>query len=144
MYVVLLEDDYLQAELIEKELKRSFPNLRLEIISTEQEFYQRVDQIAEAAPDVAVLDVMVRWTDPSLAMPPAPKEVTEEGFFRAGLRCQKLLHERNSNINVLLYTILEKGDLALELKKLSRNVIHLKKESDPQILMDKIRILTST
>jgi DNA-binding NarL/FixJ family response regulator len=127
MRIVILEDDHLQAETITQQLQKAFPDSTIDLISTEAEFHSSVDRIVKERPDVVILDVMVRWTDPSPDRPVMPKEVADNGHYRAGLRCQYLLAERDPTIPVILYTILEEQDLEKELSHLKGKVLHLPK-----------------
>ena len=60
-------------------------------ISTESEFRNRFEEIASNPPNVAVLDVMLRWSDLGPSVQERPDDVREEGHFRAGLRCQRMI-----------------------------------------------------
>ena|SRR5258706_12884053 len=70
-------------------------------------------------------------------------EVQREGFYRAGIRCAKLLAERQTtkNIPVILYTILAYADLKDQLNELPARVIHVRKESDDDRLIEVIQEL---
>jgi len=144
MKVLVVEDDYLQADWIQRNLERALPGITIYYINTELEFRSRLDYIAGATPDVIVMDIMLRWAnpDPNLQLP--PEEVKEGGFYRAGLRCQKLLanDERTKDIPVIFYTVLEPYDLESELQQLSGNITYLRKESDLTSLIYRIRDLT--
>ena len=139
MRILVVEDDPLEAELIRDSLEHAFPNIVIEVVSTEYGFRSRLDKITVKPPDIFIIDVMLRWADPSEQIPEPPKDVTEEGYYRAGLRCQRLLasREETKNKTVILYTVLERHDLNLEER--SRNVIHLRKDSDPSALIRLIR-----
>ncbi|MCI0488512.1 MAG: hypothetical protein L0229_18140 [Blastocatellia bacterium] len=142
MKILIIDDDHLQAEWIHENLERAFPSAKIEHINTELEFRSRLDGIAENPPDIVVLDVMLRWTDPSpkVQLPP-DDDVIKEGFYTAGLRCEKLLaqNERTSNIPVILYTVLERADLNQHMQTTRSNVNYLAKESDPEPLIELIR-----
>jgi CheY-like chemotaxis protein len=146
MKILIVEDDHLQADWIHQSLANKFPRAEIERISTELEFRSRVDNgnLAENPPDVIIMDVMLRWTDPGPDLKPPPSDVREEGFFNAGLRCERLLaqEERTSHIPVILYTVLERTDLKQDPEKLRRNVHYLPKESNPEPLIQLIRDLT--
>lgn len=143
MNILIVEDDYLQAEWFQKELKKEFPRANIDIIKTEYKFRSCMEEIAKKPPDVIVMDIMLRWADPSPDMPQPPDDVKNEGFYRAGLRCQKLLAESEKTriIPVILYTVLERNDLKENLQKLPSHVIHLPKESSLTPLVREIRRL---
>jgi CheY-like chemotaxis protein len=144
MYILLVEDDYLQAEWIHDCLRSAFQKLRFERIATEQEFYALVQGISDDYPDVIIIDIMLRWADPSRDMAPPPEEVQEGGFYRAGIRCERKLAGRDDmrNIPVILYTVLERIDLENEIDGLASNVTYLRKDSDSSALTERIRELT--
>lgn len=144
MKILLVEDDYLQNEWISSNLQQEFPDAEIELLSTESEFYSHINKIAAHPPDVILIDVMLRWEDPSENPKPEPDEVRQEGFFRAGLRCERLLAKdaRTGRIPVILYTMLESTDLAEALTDLPDNVTHMRKEPDLTPLFQRIRNLT--
>lgn len=144
MDILIVEDDAFQAETIEAKLNQEFPGAEIQKISTERQFHLSLDSIVQNPPSVVVLDVMLRWTDPAPNLETPPDDVRREGFFRAGLRCQKLLaqHETTSGVPVILYTVLDRNELDRELKGLPPNVVHLRKESDLSPLVQTIREMT--
>ncbi len=144
MYIVLVEDDHLQAEWVESCLEAAFRGVKVKKISTESEFYLQLDEISDARPDVFIIDVMLRWADPSPTMQEPPKEVKENGFYRAGLRCKEkiLENEKARNIPIILYTVLEELDLEKALQDKSPNVAYLRKDSDSEPLIKMIRQVT--
>lgn len=144
MHIVLVEDDWLQAEWIESRLRESFHNVEIKRISTEQEFNAQLAAFVVAPPDVFIIDGMLRWANPELDQPPPPAEVQENGYFRAGLRCQAkvLAHERTRHTPIILYTVLDDLDLEQALQDMPANVVYLRKDSDPEPLIRIIREVT--
>ena len=141
MRILIVEDDYLQADWVYAKLEQAFPDAKFDRVSTESEFRSRFDEIANMGPGVVVMDVMLRWADPSPELVLPPKY---EGFYRAGLRCERMLagDERTSHVPVILYTVLERTDLNHELPSLPEHVQYLPKESDLDPLIRKIGELT--
>jgi DNA-binding response OmpR family regulator len=115
--ILLVEDDHLQAHGIQSGLRillqREYPHLVFTPISTESDLYSRFDEIAGKGFDLAIIDVMLRWADPSPEMPEPLPEVVEGGFFRAGVRCKQKLQSdpRTSSIPVIIYTVLDESRL---------------------------------
>ena len=144
MYILIIEDDPLQATLMIESLREdsSLSKAKIERISTESQFRERFEEIANNPPDVITLDVMLRWADPSPDMKPRLEDVKEEGIFKAGLRCEKLLADniKTQHIPVILYTILSKEDLGKELPE-RENIVHLPKKPDLGSLIRAIRDL---
>lgn len=141
MRILLVEDDPLQAESILASLKAHFAGMGIKHLSTEQEFRAKLDEIAASPPDLVILDVMLRWTDPSPGLEVPPEEVRRERHYRAGLRCQRLLSQKLGDDcpPILLYTILETDDVG----PLPSGVDHLSKSSDLGPLIVRIRQLVS-
>jgi DNA-binding NarL/FixJ family response regulator len=138
--ILLVEDDHLQAHAIQSGLRillqREYPYLVFTPISTESDLYNRFDEIAEKGFDLAIIDVMLRWADPSPEMPDPPPAVVEGGFFRAGIRCKEKLQsdQRTSSIPVIVYTVLDES-------RLPPGIDIVPKGGDFAPLADKIRQL---
>ena len=141
MHIVLVEDNGLEADQIQGQLAKAFVGARVVTISSEEEFRRRLDEIVRGQPDIVIMDVMVRWTVPSPRLEEPPDDVKDEGPWRAGLRCQKLLTGRAPGIPVLLYTVLRQRDLHKELKDLPGNVVYCSKEEDYRSLSQALRAL---
>lgn len=144
MYIVLVEDDHLQAEWVESCLDEAFEDLRVERISTESGFYSWLQRDLDERPVVFIIDVMLRWADPSPVMAEMPPAVKENGFYRAGVRCQKEIanDERLRDVPVILYTVLEDLDLEEVLRQKDPNVAYLRKDSLAEPLIRTIRQYT--
>lgn len=144
MKVLLVEDDYIQEDMITETLERTFTGIKVEKIRTEAEFYDGIDRIASKPPDVVVMDVMLRWTDPAPNMPTPPDKVQQEGYPRAGLRCADMLAKRDEtkNIPVILFTVLNREDL--ELPKTNNSILYVSKESDLDELINRVRSASDT
>jgi len=141
LHILIVEDDYLQADWIRASLGKIFPRAQIELMHTEFQFRSALDSLAKTPPDVIVMDVMLRWADAGPNIPPPSEDVRKEGFYRAGIRCAKMLssNERTREIPVILYTVLERADLESDIRSLPRNIIHLRKDSDAEPLGRLIR-----
>ncbi len=105
--VLIVEDDRQTAEQMEQGIR----SLGFDVwrIPTESDFYSNLDQIAARKPVAIVIDVMLRWADPSDDIPRKPSDYEETGGYRrAGMRCSKRIREdaRFSGIPVLIFTVL--------------------------------------
>lgn len=141
--IVLVEDDpdwELQAELaFEAGLP---PECELDLIETEGEFVERIEKHAfeRKRPDLFVLDLMLPWDIPRPNMRPAPKEVRENGFFRAGVRChRRLANSVLAPIPVVFWTIVERDDLTKEYSGWPPNITYIPKDPDLRKLLTAVR-----
>lgn len=144
MYILIIEDDKLQFETIQNAIKKSraFSTARIERIVTESEFRSRFEEIASNTPDAIILDIMLRWADPAPDMPLPPPQIAEQGFYRAGVRCQRMLADdsRTKNIPIVVYTILENEDLLGEISERPQ-VSFLEKYFDPKEIEERLEKL---
>jgi CheY-like chemotaxis protein len=140
MRILIVEDDYLQAQWFAQKITEHFGDVNIDFVGSELEFRERLDSLRRQPPDIILLDVMLRWTDPSPEMVSAPLEIQEGGYFRAGLRCESLLRQslETREAPVILYTVLEYGDLEAELGHLGKQTSYLPKDSDTQPLIEAI------
>ncbi len=141
MQILLVEDDFLQADSIRDQLERGFPGVVIEHVSTESEFRTRFTETSQNVPDVVVLDLMLRWTDPGPDSIQPPEDVRHGGSHRAGVRCQALLanHPQTENIPVVLYSALDPTDMQRAMGESARNVVYLSKGTDEIRLIRLIR-----
>ena len=141
MRLILVEDDYLQSDLIVSLLKENLPAANIQLIETELGFREQLAFLEKNPPDIFLIDIMLRWTDPSPNIQPAPSEVLEEGFYLAGLRCQKLMADSIvlSKTPVIFYTVLDRIDLEEKLKNLPSHITHIAKDRDISILIGSIK-----
>jgi hypothetical protein len=147
-YILLLEDDHIQAENITASIRDRF-EVDVRRIATEKAFIEFAQDIGSEHPVLAILDVMVRWTDPEPGMKLPPPHVRAEGSYRAGLRCLQILKEVATDVPAIIYTILEKEDLegepALAVPSIAETLgqsnvepIVLRKEGDRNALLTAI------
>ena len=117
-YILMVEDDPDQAETVCSWLARGFPRHKIYLVETEFEFCRQLEEFAARPPAVAVIDVILRWSDPMDPIPPRPPEVAAGGIQKAGLRCE--LRLRNSSatahVPVVFYTVTNGVYLDADLK----------------------------
>src|SRR5947208_2212242 len=90
------------------------PGLETMSIATESDFAAQIDEIAAFQPDVFVIDLLLRWANPSPQMPPVPDGYEDDsGFYRAGMRCLGKLadDERTATTPVIIYSVIERDDI---------------------------------
>jgi len=138
--IIIVEDDHLQEGPLEEHLSRAVQGAELVTFSTEREFRNYFPQLRERVPDLVVMDVMLRWSDPEPDAPLPPEEVVSGGYYRAGLRCAQLLaeDEKLRRVPVILHTILERGDLERDGQALPPNCTFVGKHSDLELLSRKV------
>lgn len=144
--ILHIEDERNSAEHVKELLEHEFTihGVTITRICTESEFRKALDSIAKCPPTLVLMDIMLRWCDPSADFEEPPQDVKEGGYERAGFRCQKLLWEKNQNIPVLFYTVLDKSGLQSELRQMPQNVICLSKGEDVHELTDIIREISAS
>ena len=104
------------------------------VISTEAAFRAAYEAIASNPPELIVMDIMLRWTDPSEQMSsPSNKS---DSFHRAGLRCLKMLRDdpRTQNVQVILYSVLEESDVARDMRAMGLTARHVVKSMHTDIV----------
>lgn len=140
--ILLLEDDSFQSEETAAHLRQIFSG-PVDLLKTEFEFVDQLSRIAGDPPDIFILDINLRWANPSPVIPEPPQNVADEGRFLAGYRCCELLAGRNEtrNIPVILYSIVDRSHYENRLRKLPEWVVYVPKDNLP-LLCETIRQLT--
>jgi len=107
--VLLVEDDHVQRNYVRQALADGL-KADVDTKTCEWEFQRDFDLLALNPPDVAVLDIMLRWASPSKDVAEPPKDSTP---YHAGLRCAKRLKgdPRTQGVKVILYSVLPKEDI---------------------------------
>lgn len=142
--ILVVEDDYQQAQWLLGDLKRKYKTAP-ELIMTEHQFRKRLDKIEKEPPwDVAIIDIMLPWTEPHPEQEPMPEDIKKDGKYRAGFRCQTLLAEKQEtkDLPVILYSMLDEKALHTELGDLPDHIVFLPKRSKTDKLIDMIDSLT--
>ena len=138
MNIVLVEDDHYEREDIKAAIREQFPTAVVQTIRTESAFMKALNTFVQR-PDIFLIDIMLRWTDPSpdITMPPP-----NCSFLDAGFRCAEELQKVMPGVPTVLYTVLDNQDIQARRKKLARDVRYVRKSSDLRPLYDAIRELT--
>lgn len=129
--ILLVEDDSLHANWLTSRFNEEFQDIEIKRIESESQFHKEFENVETFAPDLIILDVMVRWKEPSADPADLPDDVRTEGFYRAGFRCLKLLggSEKLNTTPVIIHSILEKDDLKEELVGLPNHIVISSKTS---------------
>lgn len=143
MNILIVEDDILQADAIEDSLRQNFNQVEVKRISSESEFREKLSSLKTKSLDVILLDVMLRWAEPTPEMKEPPLEVEQQGFYRGGMRCLNLLlaSPETRSIPVIVYSVLGRDDVNSEIDQVPPHVLFLQKDSDEQRLVRHIRSL---
>jgi CheY-like chemotaxis protein len=139
--ILLVEDDSLQSDDTAAHLRKVFGG-PVDVLNTESELVNRLPRIAADPPDVFVIDINLRWTDPLPVMPKAPQRVLDEGKELAGFRCCDLLSEceETRHVPIVLYSIVDRSHYEHRLHNLPDWVVYIPKDN-PHLLCDTIRRL---
>lgn len=113
MKLWFVEDDYNSADETIHDLKRSFSDIELFYIETESGFCDYLERVQEESrPDLVIMDMILRWDNPSPDMRPPLDEVQKDGPFRAGIRCIRRLrdHAETQDVPVIIFSALGESD----------------------------------
>jgi CheY-like chemotaxis protein len=112
-------------------------------VRTESDFREHFEAIATDLPDVAVVDLMLRW-DVLRREGPRPRP-PDTDMYLGGVRCALLLagDTRTRDMPVILYTVVEQEDIDNVLANCPPSVHYLQKSSDLSKLVELIRELTA-
>jgi CheY-like chemotaxis protein len=121
--IVVVEDDYLDREWIEGELRDHFRGAEIELIETERKFRERLEHLAHHPPSIIIFDIMLQWDTPheGQKVENVPKQVQEDGVYTAGLRCVSYLKQFDTlkDTPYILYTGLDSNNFPTR-------VVHMK------------------
>ena len=140
-HFVVVEDDHLQESPLTSHLAVDFPDATLETLTTEEQFRAHLPDMWTRTPDIVIMDVMLKWASPRPDLPPVPDDVAAGRYYRAGLRCARLMLDdhRLRRVPVVLYTILERSDLERDGQTLPANTTYVGKNAELDVLSRHIR-----
>lgn len=143
MKLLIVEDDTYQARWALSSLSGELAGVTVQTISTEYTFRSEFEKIAAECPQVVIIDIMLRWTEPTRDMVLPPPEIRREGAMKAGLRCAKMLtqDQRTKGCFILLYSVLDRSSMVDDLRALGPNVLFLQKSVDHDALAKTVRFL---
>lgn len=105
--ILFLEDDPDQAESINADLRKIFPEADIITCFTESDLLETINGISPGELHFALLDAMVPWCFPSEYMPIPPEDVQMEGTRYAGRRCLAAIRKRfGQDLLVVIYSVL--------------------------------------
>jgi len=141
MRLLLVEDDHLEARRVKTALRTAFPSCDVELISTEHAFRDRFEATVALRPDVVLMDLMLRWTDPSPAMPVVPEDVKNGGHWNAGARCCRMLlsDPRTQNIPIIIYSAVDQRTLDRATQGSPETVFPIRKDRDEETVIRLLR-----
>lgn len=124
MRLILVEDDYYDAEQIVDELTVRL-QCTIEVVRTEKQFVELFDKIASNAPDFVIFDIMLPWDMPKPDMDDqnVPIDVARDGFFRAGERCAARLRgdRRTADVPYVFFTGLSLNNFASDVPVVTKS-----------------------
>jgi ActR/RegA family two-component response regulator len=132
--ILIVEDDKYQAEEIERCLKPM--GVHVYHVSTELQFRKHLKETRQLTYGLAIVDMMLRWTDPAPDMEDPPQEIIQEGFYTAGLRCCRELAKRK--VRCLIFTALDPARIPLGP---GENFEILNKSAGYSVLADRVKQL---
>lgn len=135
MKILIVEDDNLQSPWLIRTLKEAFIGCEVALCETEFGFQSRFQAMVANPPDLVTMDIMLRWDDHGFDTPDGP--------YRAGFRCIEMMRREPKlrEVPVVIYTILESSDIALDLNSMSERDRFVRKTADPTVLLNTVREL---
>lgn len=86
-HIVLALNDWMLRESFAESLGEKLVDPQIEEVPTEHRFVQRVPDWIKDRPDMFIIGCQLRWTDPAPRWPLPPRQVRQEGYENAGVRC---------------------------------------------------------
>ena len=108
--ILIIEDDQIQAEDLKARIEKM--GSPADVISTEAEFRKKLRRGDLKKYALAIVDMMLRWTDPDPDMEPPEPDVIEEGSYTAGLRCCRSLASKG--VPSVVFTALSPNTIPLK------------------------------
>jgi len=141
MKVLLVEDDYLQAESLINDFEEAFKDIEVRRVKTERQFRSEIQEIESFAPDLIILDIMLRWGAPFSEEQLLPEGMEDIGHWRAGFRCLEIISNSKElyNTPVILHSVLAREDIKEELNGLPKHVLVCRKSPSTEELFKFVR-----
>lgn len=142
--IVILEDDkQLACNLIADLEFNLLPRIGMKpsdivIVTSEYEFQRQLPKLVEQNPVAFIIDLMVRWVEPSPTIPKPPREVIEQGYYQAGLRCIRELRRLLPEVPVWIYSVLDEESFPVDLNFAGSSVYRLSKQVEATELASQI------
>lgn len=146
MSIFLLEDSHQEANLITVALGKRLPHEAITRIQTESEFREKFASIAANPPAIFIIDISLRWADPSPNLRSRPADVKLSEQTRAGFRCIKMLSEdeRTKEIPVVFYSNFEWPSFGEVLTTLPANVVQVRRRDSERFVSAVCSLLDQT
>lgn len=141
--VIIVEDDHLQAEAFASAVRRAFRLAEIITIHTESEFRTRFESLRANPPSLFVLDVILRWSNPSEELGNPPEEATVDGIYRGGMRCLRMIlaTPEIQDVPVIVYSVVAHEAIEERRVVLPAHVVVLDKSSNDNLLVRAVRSL---
>lgn len=111
MRCLILDDDPLYNDTVTEVVVQRFPSLKdkVELISTEKAFRERLQSPRDLNVDFIIMDVMVHWADPWEDELPDP-DLVPGGYFKAGIRCfiELRKHKETAKIPIIIHSAVDR------------------------------------
>jgi CheY-like chemotaxis protein len=114
--ILVVEDDTLQYEPLQRNLQREFEQVQFKRIKTGKAFLKGLDALGKSHIQIALIDVMIPWQTTAEDQQEIPQEVKESDYRNIGVLCARWLagNPSTARIPVILYTELDKNSPGLE------------------------------
>jgi CheY-like chemotaxis protein len=137
--ILMIEDNFTTGQPLLDRIEVVFGKQRW--LKSESDFRLAFDELTSKPPQVAVIDVMLKWDIPRREEEKRRQPADAQPMHEAGLRCARMLltNPATQRIAIILYSNIDREDLSEHVKRLPGNVSYLQKVPDPDTLIDAIR-----
>jgi CheY-like chemotaxis protein len=144
MRILIVEDDGLQYESLQRGLRQEFDDAAVTWIQSAKALLEWIDKPNAESPDIILIDVMLPWQGVEAVPTPPPREVVAGDYRHIGIHCQRWLtaDDRTRRTPIILFTELDRTSLEYDLRDLPAHVRYLRKDAGYMTLNRLIHRLT--